>query len=211
LTTPKRGAYFNREGNDNRTGKGIAMGKTTRRVSVKMVKVYGWEGEGATAADAKAAAVRAIEAAAGGPSYAPRVITFKGHTAVITRDPVRGWEYFLIDDTGRPFGSAGPRPGVLDVVYGINDGRGVLGGYENLENAVRRARSHMAQNAFTPGTNPADVAGLILDEEDRREFLGWAVWQNACKNFRDARPDGCDDSEMRVYADDVRVAYLYPR
>jgi hypothetical protein len=161
-----------------------------KRAALKAVTVHGWTGHGATKAEAKADAVARIEKAAG--RYTPLTVHHRGLTAVICREP-DGWGYFIL----RPGEQRETAGGLAESRHLSIDG--------TREGAERRARRHLAQNAFTTGED-ATAPAVIIVAEDRREFEYWARWQNGIKAHRVREPDA-SDAELRAAGDVARSGY----
>jgi hypothetical protein len=167
------------------------MKTTTRKTTTKTVKVYGWEGQGATAAEAKADAVAKIEQASEG-YYLPKVVTWRGCTLFVYREP-SNWAYTI--ECARP----------------EDEGKVRLRGgswrpeWHKEEACLRDGLRHLANITHIPGEEPTPPPFLV-DEADRREYVRNAAWQNGYKAHKDTHPDA-DDDDCRAAASEAQYAY----
>jgi len=144
-----------------------------------MVRItyFGMEGEGPTVTAAKQHAGAKIERALSG-DYTPLALVWRGHVAIVAREPRSGWGYRLVHVDGARRQS----------LYLNGDGDG------NPVDAERAARRHLAQNAWDG--SETDEASIIEHEQDRREFRSWAAHSVAYKRARDA--GATDEQAYRV-------------
>jgi len=147
----------------------------------RTVTVHGWEGHGASIAEAKADAVAKIERAIQG-EWMPVTVRYRGMVGICWREPW-GWSYTI----DRPGSDHGPTSAYFSSGYDTD-----------RASAVRSMLWHVAQNGFVPGEDPT-APDIIADDHGRREYETWARWQNAFKAHRDAHPDATAD-ECRAFA-----------
>lgn len=146
----------------------------------KMQTVHGFDGSGATLADARKDAIASIERAADA-NYAPHIVRYRGHTAVVWCD--RGhYAYGLLrecDEGQVPYCSTF--------------------GYINRDEAILAATWHVVQNGWTVDDGPI-CPSMLVGTSKERDFTTWAKWQCA---YADAKGRGLDDDGCRRHANEV--------
>lgn len=142
------------------------------------ITYYGVEGEGPTMTEAKKDAGKKIEQMLDG-NYTPHVISWRGNSYLIYREPKSGWHTKLIVCEGN-----------------IDDGE-IYGtcGYCNRKEAILTAKYGLAQlgwNHEDGQTIPEILGGTGKD----REFLRWTEFQVRYKRAKDA---GLNDNDCHAY------------
>lgn len=133
-----------------------------------MIKIdyYGVEGSGRTVTEAKKDAGQKIRDMLAG-SYMPHVVTYRGWAMLVYREPFSGWcTRTIADDEGIRSGTDG----------------GSCHGYNDQFDAMKAARMHVAQMAWTEADGL--TAPAFLPDQEAREFVSWAKFQIACLRFR---------------------------
>lgn len=133
------------------------------------IEYYGMEGEGRTLTEAKKDAGRKIQAALGG-YYTPELLTWRGETALIYREP-NGWRYSLLLSGGK----------LIDRPYGISSN----GPHASKKEALQSAGFSLAQNGWQPADG-TEILPDFLDESNRREMRSWATFQLRCIRAKNA-------------------------
>lgn len=150
------------------------------------IEYYGMNGSGKNLTEAKRNAGAKIERALEG-TYWPSVISFKGWLAFIYRDPVSGWWYQLLSpEEQRNFAIKATR------IHGTTN-------YDEFEDAVRHARSHLAQCLIDPSDTMTyeHTNEVILNDADRKEHAYQCNWQLCYRTWSNL---GKDDNECREHA-----------
>jgi hypothetical protein len=119
-----------------------------------MVEVYGFQGEGRTMKEARAAAQEKARVALSG-SYTPHLVAWRGSVALVWREPESGWVYRIVRSDGEPIKSGD--------VWGCSC-RG-----EDRKAVIQGAAFHLAQNEWV-NTDGVTVPPIV-PEDRRREFL----------------------------------------
>jgi hypothetical protein len=161
-----------------------------KKAKCKLVTVYGWEGSGASAAEAKANAIKDIEEASKG-SYDPVIVKYKDMVGLGWREKIGGWWYKII------------RPDTIP--DGKDAGYSCCGSYESKEEVKRAIIRHVCQNGYNPGSDP-EAPEFMTNEEDRREHKRWASWQTGYRLHKNKYPEASDD-ECRAAADVYAYGY----
>ena len=142
----------------------------------KTATVHHMTGEGATLREAKLDALAKVDAALAG-SYDPVIVEHRGSVKLIWREP-DGWRHATI------------------VLCGVPETRMPGGKYypadPDLDTARRKALFHLAQITWVPA-DLTDVPECVTDERDRRELVGYFMFQLAYRFGREER--GMSDAE----------------
>ena len=140
------------------------------------VTYYGMEGEGRTVKEAREDAGRKVERALSG-DYTPVILRLGNIMFLVHRSPQYGWCYtpHIEDKEGALFTTMQEA---------------------SKEEAIRRAKVHMAHNAI--GTLPEDEILAYVDKKDRSEMKRYYDWQMCCRAWM---ATGADSETCRNHAD----------
>lgn len=114
--------------------------------------------------------------------YNPVLVKAETHGILVFRRPDIGWTYDIFDWT----------VGAVTRKFIIPS---VMASWTRDE-AERAGRRHLAQLLYDPRTGVTGE-GVIADEVDRREHLGWVSWQ---RKYAEATKRGACDDEARLVA-----------
>jgi hypothetical protein len=143
------------------------------------IEYFGFEGTGSTVKEAKQDAGRKIEALHIG-SWTPVLVTWRGHTALLTRD-THGWTKRFLQHDGDP----------------LKIGQGSQGFGNDWAGALHSTQRHIVQLGWNVG-DPIDIfPDWFTDPRDRKEAIEYRQWQ---LNYRELRDRGLSDVDAHRYA-----------
>lgn len=145
----------------------------------KIVRIvyYGMEGEGPTLKEAKADAARKLQAFVK-DTFQPAFFAGKTHLLAVIREQW-GWTTRVI------LLAEASENGRIDTC--------ASSGYADREDAIRHARSHLAQLEWRRDGS-TDISPYIVDKADAADFAWWARWQRCYKAWADR---GATEEEAR--------------
>lgn len=148
---------------------------------LKSITVHGFLGTGPTVVEAKADAVRKIEAQNQG-YWSPRVYVWRGHVGFVYRT-LEGWDYVIQE-------MASPAP-LCNMPCTLSS--------ETFQEACNACRRDLAQRGFDNQRDGAGVPFILKDnpEADQREQVSWQVWQ---LGYVEKMVQGGDDNACRHHA-----------
>jgi hypothetical protein len=145
------------------------------------LEYFGFEGSGATVKEAKQDAGRKIEALHSG-SWTPVLVTWRGHTALLTRD-THGWTKRFLQHDGDPLK--------------IGQGSEHFGSGSNFTDALHSTQRHIVQLGWQFG-DPIDIfPDWFTDEAGRKEAISYRQWQ---LRYKQNKADGLSDNEAHQKA-----------
>jgi hypothetical protein len=152
------------------------------------IEYFGFTGTGATVKEAKENAGRQILALQNG-SWTPVLVTWRGHTALLTRD-LNGWTKRFLQHDEAP----------LAVSQGTES-------FFSLNDALTSTRNHIVQLGWQL-SDPIDLfPEWYTDEAAKREAIQYRQWQ---LNYRELISRGLADHEAHQLAGQPRKYWPEP-